>query len=126
MSSSDENVTYREYFLGVDEFNHPKVYKNEDATYVLLIRLILLEKGTYPTRPDMGVGLVSRYRYAFNDKIKQLESDITDQIATYLPEFTGVSVKVESDNKIIVIAITIDKYTYQLTYTRDKNTLSAL
>ena len=31
-----------EYFLGTNEFNRPTVYTDVDATYTLLIRLILL------------------------------------------------------------------------------------
>ena len=33
-----------EYFLGTNEFNRPTIYTDVDATYTLLIRLILLGK----------------------------------------------------------------------------------
>lgn len=117
-----------EYFLGVDEFNHPKVYTNEHATYVLLIRLILLEPGTYVSHPNMGVGLVSKYRYALEDKMEQLKDDITAQVETYLPEFKGVKVDIQYNtiSKEIYISITIDKYVYELTYSKETNVLSSL
>ena len=124
--SSSSGTTVKEYFLGVDEFKHPKSYTQQDATYVLLIRLILLEKGTYPTRPDMGVGIVSRYRWANTDQMEQLKTDISDQITTYLPEFQDVDVAVSASDLTILIEITIDGYTYQVTYTREVSTLSAL
>ena len=78
-----------EYFLGTNEFNRPTVYTDVDATYTLLIRLILLDPGTYPTHPKMGVGLVSRYRYAKESDLSQLGIDIEEQIATYLPNFSS-------------------------------------
>ena len=47
----------------------PKVLDEKDATHTLIVRLILLEKGTYPTHPDMGVGIVSNYRFAFTEEL---------------------------------------------------------
>lgn len=124
----NKEVTITESFLGIDEFNHPKVYTDQHATYVLLIRLILLEPGTYPTRPNMGVGIVSRYRFAIEDKIEQLQTDIEDQIREYLPEFqaTSVVVSYKSNTKEVNIHITVDAYTYQLTYNSETSTLSSL
>jgi hypothetical protein len=125
---TNKKATITEAFLGIDEFNHPKVYTDQHATYILLIRLILLEPGTYPTRPNMGVGLVSRYRFAIEDKIEQLQSDIEDQIREYLPEFqaTNVTVSYNSITKEVNIHITVDDYTYQLTYDPEINKLSSL
>lgn len=120
--------TYREYFLGIDEFNHPKIYTDQHATYVLLIRLILLEPGTYPTRPNMGVGIVSRYRFALEDKIRQLQDDISEQIIEYLPEFTAskVTCTYDASVKSVQIDITIDEYVYQISYNPETNKLSSL
>lgn len=124
----NKKATVTEAFLGIDEFNHPKVYTDQHATYVLLVRLILLEPGTYPTRPNMGVGLVSRYRYAIEDQIEQLQSDIEEQVREYLPEFQAINVTVtyNSISKEVNIQITVDDYTYQLTYNSETNTLSSL
>ena len=124
----NKKTTYTEYFLGIDEFNHPKVYTDQHATYILLIRLILLEPGTYPTRPNMGVGLVSNYRFAMEDKINELQHNIQDQITEYLPEFSAVKVQVAFDRSInsVQIDITIDEYTYQISYNPETNALSSL
>lgn len=125
-TSKTNNVV--EYFLGMDEFNHPKVYTNEDATYTLLIRLILLEPGTYVNHPNMGVGIVSKYRYAMEDKMDQLKEDITTQVGLYLPEFQDVTVTVAYNkiSKEINIGVSIDKYVYELTYSQDTNTLASM
>ena len=120
--------TYREYFIGIDEFNHPKVYTDQHATFVLLIRLILLEPGTYPNHPDMGVGLVSRYRFVMKEKLGELQTRIQNQINTYLPEFSAVNVEVsyEKQHKYTQISITIDEITYKMTYNPETNILSSV
>lgn len=110
----------REYVLGIDQFNMPKCVDNNDAVYLELIRLILLEKGTYNTHPDMGVGIVSRYRYSFTTDIEILKVDIENQIATYLPQFIPVDVVVSQNDQITTIKITVDSVLYELIF--DKNT----
>lgn len=125
--NSTDKVTVLEYFLGLDEFNHPKIYTDQHAIYILLIRLILLEPGTYPNKPNMGVGLVSKYRYSVTEDLTSLKEDIQNQIDTFLPEFNQSEVKVEyTENKEISIAISLGEYEYDLIYNRDNNTLSAL
>jgi hypothetical protein len=118
--------TIREYTLSLNSFSRPLVLTDADATCVKLMELILLEKGTYPTRPDMGVGLVSRYRYSLTDNLNQLESDISDQIDTYLPELEATEVNVTEQNRIINISITVDEVVYNLTYNKDTNSLDSL
>ena len=116
-----------EYFLGTNEFNRPSVWTDVDATYVLLIRLILLEPGTYPNHPRMGVGLVSRYRYAKESDLSQLGIDIEEQIATYLPNFSSVSAQLTLTNtKDLFIQIIIDGIAYELIYKSEYETLEAV
>lgn len=116
----------KEYSIDINEFNRPKEYKNEDATYILLVRLILLEPGTLPNKPNAGIGLKSRWRYALMEDLPKLQAEIDDQIDTYLPELSEAKVSVEGNNKELIIYISIDKYTYQMTYDREENTLSIL
>lgn len=118
--------TLREYTLSLNEFNQPKIYTNNDATCLKLMQLILLEKGTYPTRPDMGVGIVSRYRFSLMDNLTDLKSDIQDQVLTYLPELLATDITVEGANKEIHIYITIDETVYSLTFSQETTTLSSL
>ena len=115
-----------EYFLGTNEFNRPSVWTDVDATYVLLIRLILLEPGTYPNHPRMGVGLVSRYRYAKADELNNLKNDIQNQIATYLPQFSSIDVELTLTNtKDLYIQIIINGIAYELVYKPEYQTLDA-
>lgn len=116
-----------EYFLGTNEFNRPSVWTDVDATYVLLIRLILLEPGTYPNHPRMGVGLVSRYRYAKADELNNLKNDIQNQIVTYLPQFSSIDVELTLTNtKDLYIQIIINGIAYELVYKPEYQTLDAV
>jgi hypothetical protein len=116
-----------EYFLGTNEFNRPSVWTDVDATYVLLIRLILLEPGTYPNHPRMGVGLVSRYRYAKAEELNNLKNDIQDQITTYLPQFSSIDVELTLTNtKDLYIQIIINGIAYELVYRPEYETLDAV
>jgi len=116
-----------EYFLGTNEFNRPTVYTDVDATYTLLIRLILLEPGTYPTHPKMGVGLVSKYRYAKESELNQLADDIESQISMYLPQFTSVGVELTlTKTKDLLIQIIINGIAYELIYRPEYETLEAV
>lgn len=116
-----------EYFLGTNEFNRPSVWTDVDATYVLLIRLILLEPGTYPNHPRMGVGLVSRYRYAKADELNNLKNDIQNQIATYLPQFSSIDVELTLTNtKDLYIQIIINGIAYELVYKPEYQSLDAV
>lgn len=113
-----------EYLLTTDEFNNPKVLQGKDAISQLLIHLILLEPGTYASRPTMGVGLVSRYRYTSEENLDVLKQDIEDQISTYLPEFSGVKVTLELDTEsqlIINIEINGTIYKYETSKQEDNN-----
>lgn len=110
------NSNYREYLLSMDNFGRAKILTDEQAIASLLTRLILLDPGTNPLMPTMGVGLVSKYRYLFADSAPQLKKDIENQINTFLPQAncTNVELIYNQDNSVD-IAITVDDtiYMYQ-------------
>lgn len=105
------NVSTEEPLMSVNNFHKPIVVKDEDAAVLLITRLILLEPGTFQTHPNMGVGIVSRFRHGLDTDIKRLESEITTQISKYLPMFTTVqvSVEIDNDNKTLKIYVTSDQ-----------------
>ena len=116
-----------EYFLGTNEFNRPTIYTDVDDTYTLLIRLLLLEPGTYPTHPKMGIGLISRYRYAKESDLTNLSNDIENQIAMYLPNFSSISAELTlTKTKDLFIQIIIDGIAYELIYKSEYETLEAV
>lgn len=108
-------IDQSEPLITVDKYFKPLTVTGNDYASILLVRLILLEPGTFQTHPDCGVGLVSRYRYAKDIDVKKLQQDIKNQIAKYLPQFTLVDVRCElgkvenSEQKVIKIYITSDE-----------------
>lgn len=110
MANTDVPV---EYLLTTDNFNNPMELQGQDAISKLFINLILLEPGTYNSRPGMGVGLVSKYRYGDKNDVEKLQRDIQKQIDLYLPEFSGVSVKCSLVGKALRIDIIHNNVLYQ-------------
>lgn len=102
-----------EYLLATDEFNNPMELKGQDAISKLFINLILLEPGTYSSRPGMGVGLISNYRYGDEADVERLQREIRKQIDIYLPEFVGVTVKCSLVGTSLRIDIVHDDILYQ-------------
>ena len=115
-----------EALISLNSFGEPKVVKGNEATYILLTRLLLLEKGTIQSYPDMGVGLVSKYRYAFKERYKDLQQDIQDQIAAYLPDLRGVQVDVSCEDKEFKINISIDGILYKYNFDSESATLDSI
>ena len=104
-----------EHTLSVDEFNNPKVLKDSEAIATILVRLLLLEPGTFETHPEMGVGLVSRYRYSFHGRAEELRADFQSQIDKYLPTFQGVRVQVSEIDDMYYIYAEINGQLYGIT-----------
>jgi len=105
-------IKEREYLMSVDSFKTPKVLKNQDAISMLLLRLILLEPGSDPLHPDMGVGIV-KYRYGMNT-LDELKKRVEEQIATYLPCFPAASVNLEvTGDHLCNIYITVNDTVYK-------------
>lgn len=106
-------VKQREYLLTVDEFSNPQVVEGKSAVALLLSRLILLEPGSDPLHPDMGVG-IRRYRFNSNkDNLQTLQTAIEKQVDTYLPSFQGSEVQlIMNDDKTMNINITVGDTTY--------------
>jgi hypothetical protein len=106
-------ILEREYTLSITPLNRPEVLKNQEAIAMLLLRLILLNPGSDPLHPEMGVGIIN-YRYAMG-KLEELKKRVEDQVATYLPCFPAGNVEITiTPNKLCNILITIDDtvYTY--------------
>ena len=114
-----------EFGFSVDDFNNPKLYKNAEAISTLLVRLLLLEPGTYQSHPKMGVGLYSNYRYSVQGNASKLRDHFQQQIEEYLPQFRGVRVEVVEKNKTYYILAEIDSIIYNIYYDIEKASVSA-
>ena len=104
---------YREYTLSTNSFKKPRVLTGKPAVATLLVRLILLEPGTDNNYPEMGIGLVSKYRFLTEELATDLIENIKSQVATYLPELQCTNVEIGySPEKIVILKITIDDVVY--------------
>lgn len=132
-----ENSNIREYLLGLDDLQQPKVIDMSiissgvlNSAVILISRLILLRKGIYPDHPDLGIDIRSRYRFAFEEELITLQEEIQYQINKYLPElnFTQVKVRFEKYNNryCVIISISIDKVVYNLFYDIERQTITGL
>jgi len=79
-------VEKREYLLSYDTFNQPTVIDGALAEAFLLARLILMEPGSNPLHPEMGIGIRSNFRYTV-DRLEELKQEIIRQKSIYLPDF---------------------------------------
>ncbi len=105
-------VKEREYLLTVNEFNQPEVLEKQTAIAMLLMRLILLNPGSDPLHPDMGVGIIN-YRYAMG-RLDELKQRVANQVSTYLPYFPAGSVEIEIvGDHFCDILITVDDTIYR-------------
>ena len=113
----DMAIKEREYLLSINEFKEPKKVLNKQAIGLLLVRLIVMEPGTDPLHPTMGVG-IRRYRYGLNN-VDILRKEVEYQIETFLPCYQNATVAIiVTPDKICNIEITIDDVVY--VYETDK------
>lgn len=114
------------HVLSLNDFNMPKVFNASDSAYVHIIQLILLEPGKYQSHPHMGVGIRSKYRHNNEDNfLINLKSNIADQIMTYLPELTDVTVSLTHNNQVLGIIIDTSTGTYVVAYNSVTDTMEA-
>ena len=136
--TTNENGKIRDYLLALDDLQQPKVLNMDkivsgefNTAIICIIRLILMRKGTDPDRPDMGIDIVGRYRFAFDSELISLQREIEDQITTYLPEFLPATVEIsmatERNNPMyynrIDIKIAVNTTMYQLFYNKESQEL---
>lgn len=105
-------MALNEYTLSVNNFLEPDVKSGPEAVCKLLVQLLLLEPNTFDTHPDMGVGIVSRYRYSFLGHADELQRDFQNQITKYLPVLSGVVINVKEIQRMYYITATFNKTVY--------------
>jgi hypothetical protein len=81
-----DDVYKKELSLSLNNFGQPQEYSGKLAWAHVIMNLILMEPGTYPSQPDMGVGL-NRYQYRFLETWQsEVLASIKLQVKTYLPD----------------------------------------
>ena len=106
-------IKQREYLFSTNEFNEPAKLEGKPAIGILLARLIMMDPGTDPLHPTMGVG-IRNYRHRFNNG-DELRRNVQNQIETFLPCYQNATVAIIiTPDKLCNIEITINDviYTY--------------
>lgn len=102
----------KEYLVTVNRFRKPDVLVGQQAEGQLILELLLLNPGTNPLHPDMGVGL-QRWRYCTQKEIPSLIERIQKQMDTYLPNTHDPSVTLHyNDDKTCDIEINVNGVIY--------------
>lgn len=99
----------KELSLGINVFNKPTELSGPNAWSQLILNLLFLRPGTYPSQPSMGIG-IQDYDYEFLDAaISKLDTEINSQIRIYLPDIPldGVSVQSTIYNGKTILMIVI-------------------
>lgn len=97
-----------EYPFEINDFDVPSTYKSGLGSAKLILNIIFMMPGTYPTSPTMGVGL-ARYKFSILDSesISKLTNEITEQISQFLPELSDTEVAVSNAGDILLIGLDI-------------------
>lgn len=104
-------IVNKEYLFSINQFNEPDKVTGQKAIGLLLARLIMMDPGSDPLHPTMGVG-IRKYRYAV-DHLNELKKRIQDQIETFLPEYQNVTVNIRiTRKKTCNIEISINDVVY--------------
>lgn len=102
----------KELGLSTNVFNKATEYQGKTAWFQLILNLIFLRPGTYPSIPNMGVGLQD-YEYEYIDDVKDnIRNKIEEQVKLFLPDVPLTSVEVTSvdyeGKTILLIVISLD------------------
>lgn len=102
----------KELGLSTNVFNKQTEYQGKTAWFQLILNLIFLRPGTYPSIPNMGVG-IQDYEYEYIDDVKDnIRNKIEEQIQLFLPDVPLASVDVNTVNyegkTILLIVISLN------------------
>ena len=104
--------------LSLNDYNTPKVVTDTELMNIKILRLLLLEPGTYPDQPDRGFGIQSRYRYMLFDEASLIEfkTELKRCIDQWFPTGNNVEIYVSLEKKIMNIGIVINDVFYEYIY----------
>lgn len=114
-------IKSKEYVLSVNKFEKPKELTEYDAVCMYVMRLLLLDPGTIQSKPEMGVGLVSKWRYSDSENNDELRIEIERQVAQYLPMYQLNNIHLSTVKKELLIEMTLNDVIYS--FITDNGTL---
>lgn len=100
-----------DHLFATNNFSKPKSISGKDEIHIQLLRLLNMTPGTMPNNPDMGVGILTKFKFGSEEQAEELEERISSQILDYI----GVQadqVTVELVDSMYKITIIIDNTIY--------------
>jgi len=90
----------KELSLSLNSFGEPLELSGKKAWISQIVGLIMLEPGTYPSNPLIGVGLKKYEFEVLDSNLSRLRDLISSQIKTYLPDipFSDVTMGTQDHN----------------------------
>ena len=86
VTSGNTESKKSEPVLEINSFDKPKELSGVNAWSQMMTNLLFLKPGSYPSIPEMGIG-IEDYQYEFTDTaISELSAKITTQQQKYLPD----------------------------------------
>ena len=125
-SLTKEEIKFAEHLFSINEFNRPKVVYNHEAISTLLMYLALLDPTTFQTRPGMGLGLNTVWKWHSEKDVNACASEYKRQIETYLPWFQEIEVYMKLNDHELRIFIFLDSEQFQMVLNLQTKTLSSL
>lgn len=113
-------------FLSTNSFDEPTIVKDINAAQIGIIRLLLLEKNTIQSHPDMGIGIMTRWRFRDTLDLGKLSTEIQDQIEIYLPSLAGSTVDLVPQGRDLYIKVLHQNIVYGFKLDNDAGSLSPL
>lgn len=95
-----------------NKFEKPKELTDHHAICMYIMRLLLLNPGTLESHPNMGIGIVSKWRFSDETCIENLKLEIQKQLTMYLPKFQFVKVELTLVRSELIIEVNIDNILY--------------
>ena len=104
---------YQRIELGfdLDDFNKPISYSGVDAWVHQIMQLCMLNPGSIPSNPTIGIG-ITRYEFLLEDDRRKLCNEINRQVPLFYPDmpFTEVTVEVSQESSDVLYLVT--SFTY--------------
>ena len=104
---------YQRIELGfdLDDFNKPISYSGVDAWVHQIMQLCMLDPGSIPSNPTIGIG-ITRYEFLLEDDRRKLCNEINRQVPLFYPDmpFTEVTVEVSQESSDVLYLVTSFAY----------------
>ena len=104
---------YQRIELGfdLDDFNKPISYSGVDAWVHQIMQLCMLDPGSIPSNPTIGIG-ITRYEFLLEDDRRKLCNEINRQVPLYYPDMPFTEVTVEASQESSDILYLVTSFTY--------------